>query len=83
MNNLMTKEQFQRRYRDFDGPISELGMTNPLVNDVLQRYSHGIIITKEEALSQMVLGLARDWERTQLRYYEMVNQTCTFPKNEL
>lgn len=57
------------RWREFSGPIMDLAMHNSIIRRILDCYVAGQIITKEEALSQMVVALATDWdERKKLSY---------------
>jgi hypothetical protein len=67
----MKAHDYYDRIRSFSGPIADLGMNNPLVRQIMEQYAHGLIITKEEALSQMVVQLAKDWTELQRRAYEM------------
>ena len=59
------------RMRDFSGPISDAARDNPTVNAVLDAYRAGAIITKEEALSKMVVLLAKDWGEQARANFEM------------
>lgn len=77
--NLHEQETYERRFSHFEDPIRLLGYNNPLVREVMERYARGIIITKEEALCQMVVGLNKDWSDERRRHYEMVMQTCFIP----
>jgi hypothetical protein len=62
---------WEKRAAEFAGPIAAISRNNPLIHQIIQRYAHGEIITKEEALSQMVVLLAKDWTEIQKRAYEM------------
>lgn len=44
----------------------------------MELYARGEIVTKEEALSQMVLTLAKDWQQVQQRAFELM-ALSTFP----
>lgn len=70
----MTIEQEQKRWEEMPAPIRELSHNNPLVHDILHRYAIGIIITKEEALCQMIVGLSRDWAKQKADYIELVHR---------
>lgn len=59
----MTEHQKQDRWREFSGPIMDLAPNNPVIHRIISSYVAGEIITKEEALCQMVVCLATHWER--------------------
>lgn len=45
---------------------------------IIEEYAQGNIITKEEALSQMVVGLAKTWTELQDRHIDLVRRSV-FP----
>lgn len=53
--------EYEKRLREFDGPIARIAMNNPCVNRIVGLYATGEIVTREEALSQMVVHLAKDF----------------------
>lgn len=61
----------RRRLAEFAGPIGLLAQNNPIMERVLMEYAYGNIITKEEALSRMVVMLATDWQEQQKRAFEL------------
>ncbi len=63
MDENISEALYRRRRRDFEGPIHEIGIHEPIVHRILMRYAKGEIVTKEEALSQMVVDLARNLDR--------------------
>jgi hypothetical protein len=59
----LTQSLYLARFHQFDGPIGDLYHTNPVVHRIIQMYVQGQIVTKEEALSQMVIDLAQNWDK--------------------
>jgi hypothetical protein len=43
---------------EIPSPIYRLGSRNPIIQRIIDMYAHGEIITKEEALCQMIVSLA-------------------------
>lgn len=74
----MDEHQFHQRLRDFSGPISDAAMANPVINRVIKEYAHGAIITKEEALSRMVVLLAADWSARSEQAYRAYESLSFF-----
>lgn len=68
----MNREYVQQRWERVPEPIRELSRDNPVVFDVCNRFVNGQIVTWEEALSQMVLLLSKDWERQKRDYLDLV-----------
>lgn len=58
----MTREDYLKRCHDFDGPIADIARDNPIVRCIADSYCTGMIVTKEEALSQMVVHLSRAYD---------------------
>ena len=48
---------YEERLKDLAEPLGSIFINNPVVQDVCEKYAHCIILTKEEALYQMVKGL--------------------------
>lgn len=69
----VTRELYMQRMAQFEPPIHEIAHNNVIVNRVLEMYARFDIITKEEALSQMVVLLAKDWKQEQDRYVALVS----------
>lgn len=57
----MNETTYYRRRRDFHD-IQDLVDNNPIVGRFVTMYSHGVIITKEETLLQIVKELAKSRE---------------------
>lgn len=51
------------RRLEFPPPILQLAQRNPIVDRFLSEYACCAILTREEALMQMVIALAREWHR--------------------
>lgn len=68
MKPLYDQQEFERRADSFDYPIRKLGMTNVFVHRIIQEYACGHIVTKEEALCQMIIGLCTSWTELQEKY---------------
>lgn len=68
------ENEYQQRLAHFDGPLMHLIYDNTAVCRIAKMYARGEIVTKEEALSQMVIHLARNWEAEAERYlrYQMM-----------
>ena len=49
---------YRQRHSEFPDPIMQLAMYNPLIHRIIDQYAHGEILTREEALCQMVVNLA-------------------------
>jgi len=63
---------YHRRRDEFLGPISMIARNSAAVHEIIDLYARGDIVTKEEALSQMVKALAarcRDSEEEWRRVY--------------
>jgi hypothetical protein len=52
--------EYERRMNEFRGPIQIVAFQNPIVHRIVEMYAHGEIITKEEALSKMIVLLAEN-----------------------
>lgn len=68
----MNETQMHDRAREFRGPVEDAAIHNPVIYAIIQAYVHGRIVTREEALSQMVVQLSRDWREEQQRCFDMV-----------
>ena len=56
----MTNErEYEERFQRFEEPIKQIAMHNAVVHRTLKAYARGEIVTKEEALCQMVVGLTK------------------------
>lgn len=58
--------------RHFSEPIYETAVRVPELQAIMERYARGEIITREEALSQMVMALARKAEHADLELLERI-----------
>jgi hypothetical protein len=76
----MSKYEYNERCQHFRGPLEELAYTNPVVMNVIQAYARGDIITKEEALSQMVVMLSKDFGSMRDRYLEYLKLQADITK---
>lgn len=65
----MKPYQVYERQNEFDGPISVLAENNPGIQRIIKQYAFGEIVTREEALCQMILLLAKDWDRIKQETY--------------
>lgn len=65
-------DEYEKRMCSFDTPLLKAGDENPLVHRIMKEYAIGHIITKEEALSQMVVGLFKEWTDVHKRYCEFM-----------
>ena len=68
----MEEITFRDRCLSFEGPIMDASRDNPVIHRIIQEYAIGHIITKEEALSQMVVMLATNWQAQQRKAFEML-----------
>lgn len=77
----MNPEQidYLTRARHFEGPIQRLADHNPLVHAIIEHYARGQIVTKEEALSQMVVQLGQACSTTQAQYVDLIRRSCLPP----
>jgi hypothetical protein len=66
------RDMFRRRLEEIPGPIRELGMENPLIHQIIDQYAVGSIITKEEALCQMIVGLSKNWSELSKKHFEIL-----------
>jgi hypothetical protein len=73
----MDKIKYYNRTREFCGPVEDAATDNPVIYAIIQAYAHGLIVTREEALSQMVVHLSRDWQEEQKRSVEMAAKFAT------
>ncbi len=48
----------ESRVCEFPGPLRDLYQNNVVVNKIIDAYAYGSIVTREEALCQMVIALA-------------------------
>jgi len=62
-------ETIHKRHLEFR-ELNELVYNNPIVNKFVEMYAHGVIVTKEETLFQMVRELAK----TREEYIENLKQ---------
>jgi hypothetical protein len=75
----MNEQDYFYRRRQFDELTQKLGREDIIVHRVIEAYAHGSIVTKEEALCQMVVYLSHDWKREQDKYMEII-RTNVFPQ---
>lgn len=59
----LRKDQMDQRWYSLPEPIRNISQDNAIVHDVLNRFVIGQIITKEEALCQVILALSTNWEK--------------------
>lgn len=64
--------EHNKRVSEFNGPIMKTAIRNPIIHKIITMYAIGEIITKEEALSRMVVELAKDWKEEQRRACEAI-----------
>jgi hypothetical protein len=57
--------------REFNVPILDAANNNPVIYQIIKEYGIGRIITREEALSQMVVLLAKDWNQIKQQAFDM------------
>ena len=62
--------EYEKRLREFDGPLARVAMNNPCVHRIVKLYATGEIVTREEALSQMVVQLAKNWDEAMKASFE-------------
>lgn len=70
------------RLKHFDGPIALAAMRNTAIAVIVHQYAAGQIVTKEEALCQMVLALsaqAEEWKEIALKQFELGAPLFSFP----
>jgi uncharacterized protein (DUF1778 family) len=58
MTTPITEQEYAARLHEIAKPITRHYHTNPIVQDIARRYAAGDILTKEEALYQMVEQLS-------------------------
>lgn len=68
-------ETARHRYNEIPRRIHELSMNNPLIKRVIDEYTHGNIVTKEEALCQMIVHLAANWKEMEQSYINLAMMT--------
>lgn len=68
--NLFERALCIKREQEFTGPILSAARHNPIIAKVIHAYAHGEIITREEALSQMVMLLSKDWNEEKRKAME-------------
>lgn len=60
----------RRRMALLSGPLLALARVNPVIDRIAQEYAYGNIILLEEALAQMVVHMAQNWEARQQEAYQ-------------
>jgi hypothetical protein len=67
----MNDEEIMRRnrMREFPQHIQQIAMQNPLIYQIVTAYAVGQILTREEALCQMVVQMSKDWDALQQKAY--------------
>jgi hypothetical protein len=65
----MTQYELEQRYHRIPEPIRAIALNNPLVRRVCDEFAAGHIVTFEEALCQMVIGLSRKWAEQEKRAF--------------
>ena len=68
MTTSLDRFQKDQRWQEIPAPIRNVAERNALVSSMLSRYAAGQIITKEEALCQIIVGLATDWDHMRQAY---------------
>ena len=56
-------------------PVRNIGVQNPLVHNLIQQFARGQIITKEECLCQIIIGLSRDWDSLNKQHLDFIMQS--------
>lgn len=69
----VTEEQYHARRAEFPDQIQILARHSEVVNRVILEYATGRIVTKEEAMCEMVLGLNRQRESLQESFLYQMN----------
>ena len=69
-NSCTERQMREIRWVELPEPIRRLASRNSLVHHIATQFAIGDIITKDEALCQMIVGLARDWDAAQKRACE-------------
>ena len=71
MNELTGPERY-RRMREFPDAIQRLSLDNSLIRRLMEMYAHESILTKEEALCQMVVEMAKNWNAIRKDYEQVM-----------
>jgi hypothetical protein len=64
--------QAELRFREFAPEIRLLSETNVPVKECIDAYVYGRIITKEEALCQMIMLLSKNWGQQRAEYERLM-----------
>jgi hypothetical protein len=75
VSNAERERIFRHRLGEFPEPIQRIAHNNHLVHQIIQSYTHGQIITRDEALCQMVVCLAT---ASEVARAELVKHYMTF-----
>lgn len=68
----MDTREMTQRMREFNGPVMDAALNNPLIYTIIREYGMGRIVTREEALSQMVVLLCKDWGKIREGHIKMM-----------
>lgn len=63
---------YRARWQRIPEPILRVSHHNPLVHRIITQFAIGEIVTWEEALCQMVVGMARNWDEQQKRAFQQM-----------
>jgi hypothetical protein len=66
------RHDYIRRASQFPERIQRIAADNPLINRIVQEYAVGNILTFDEALCQMVVLLAKNWDKERQAYLEVI-----------
>lgn len=68
-----TREEYNNRWNSFEGVLRYVITNYPIAHRIAELYACGEIITKEEALCQMVVGFARQSDGSRKLYEVMAH----------
>ena len=71
--------EIRSRYEDFPTPIRVIGQNVPVVRMVLDLYAHGQIVTREEALCQMIVELSKVSNQAEIKMMELAAKGIFVP----
>lgn len=74
----MNERDYYARLDKVPEPIKHIGLNNPLVSRLITEFCAGNIITLDEMLCQMIVGLSKGWDEHRKRIYELA-ASSTFP----
>lgn len=78
----LTRDQVARRQAEFPQLIREISWNNAIVYKTIELYSHGTIVSKEEAYCQMVKELSVSYDHLIKRLTDEAHMKMTLFKHE-